>query len=306
MRYRGGQRNCCHAQNDANRLSKTAAMKAHRIAFLTALSLLAFASNSILCRLALADQEIDAASFTTVRLASGAAVLGLLAARSLRGVRWPGSMSSATALLLYAAPFSFAYLRLGAGVGALILFGCVQATMLGWGILRREQTSGAVWAGLAIAIAGLIALTRPGRAAPDALGAAAMVLAGVAWGIYSLRGRTSSAPPLATTAANFLRSVPMAAALSALAVASGSFHASLRGLILAATSGALASGIGYSLWYAALRGLSATRAAILQLLVPILAAVGGVAVLGEPVSLRVAVAGAAILVGVAIAVRSSA
>jgi drug/metabolite transporter (DMT)-like permease len=281
-------------------------MNAHRTAVLTALSLVAFASNSILCRLALAGHEIDAASFTAVRLASGALVLGVLAARSLRGRRWPGSAGSTLALLLYAAPFSFAYLRLGAGVGALILFGCVQATMVGWGVVRGERASGAVWLGLLIAVAGLIGLTTPGRSAPDGLGAAAMAIAGVAWGIYSLRGRTSSAPPLTTTAANFLRSLPVAAALATLAAASGGLHASSRGLVLAVASGALASGLGYSLWYSALRGLSATRAAIVQLLVPILAAGGGIAVLGEPISGRVAVAGAVILGGVAIAVRSSA
>jgi drug/metabolite transporter (DMT)-like permease len=233
-------------------------------------------------------------------------VLGLLGARSLRGARWPGSVGSTLALALYAAPFSFAYLRLGAGMGALILFGCVQATMLGWGALRGEQAPRAVWLGLAIALGGLIALTRPGRSAPDAVGVVVMAIAGVAWGVYSLRGRSSWAPPLPTTAANFVGSVPLALALSALGAASGSVHVSLRGLTLAAASGALASGLGYSLWYSALRGLSATRAAIVQLLVPILAAGGGVALLGEPITLRLALAGAAILGGVAVAVRASA
>ena len=281
------------------------ATRAYLIPVLTAVSLLAFAGNSILCRLALATREIDAASFTSLRLISGALVLGALAAPTLRAGPWPGSVGSTSALVLYAAPFSFAYVRLGTGVGALILFGCVQATMIGWGVARGERAPITVWIGLSIALAGLVGLTLKGRSSPDPMGAAAMALAGLAWGIYSLRGRTSSAGPLAATAANFLGSVPIAVGLCALAVASGTVHASMRGLVLAATSGALTSGLGYSLWYSALKRLSATRAAIVQLLVPILAAGGGIIVLGEPVSIRVAAAGSAILGGVAIALRPS-
>jgi drug/metabolite transporter (DMT)-like permease len=271
---------------------------------LTAASLVAFAANSLLCRLALAQRQIDAASFTAVRLVGGAVVLGLLAASQLRAHPWPGSLYSTAALVLYAAPFSFAYLRLGAGLGALVLFGAVQTTMIVWGFVRGERASRATWIGFAIAVAGLVGLTAPGATAPDALGTAAMALAGVAWGVYSLRGRTSQAPPLATTAANFVGAVPVAGALMLAAACTSTIHLSRSGVGLALASGVLASGVGYSLWYMALRHLSATRAAILQLLVPILAAAAAVVLLGEPITLRMALAGSAILGGVALAIRA--
>jgi len=275
-----------------------------RTVLLTALSLVAFAANSILCRLALAERRIDAASFTTIRLVSGAIVLGLFAYGSMRKSRWAGSMISTAALFAYAAPFSFAYLRLGAGIGALVLFGTVQATMIGWGVWRGEKTSRSVWLGLAMALSGLVGLTAPGANAPDTIGVAMMVTAGIAWGVYSLRGRAASAPPLLTTAANFLGTVPFTLALSVATLGSSSASISAEGVGLAVASGALASGVGYSLWYAALRDLTATRAAILQLLVPILAAVGGMLMLGETLHLRLLVAGATILCGVAIAVAA--
>ena len=277
-----------------------------RTALFTALALIGFAGNSLLCRLALADRTIDAASFTAVRLASGAVVLVLLARGWRAGPRSAGNAISAAALFAYAAPFSYAYLRLGAGLGALVLFGAVQATMIGWGIVRGERPRLAVWLGLGLALGGLVGLAAPGASSPDLVGVAAMTVAGVAWGVYSLRGRSSPGGPLATTAANFARSVPLAAVLLVAAALLSGLHGSARGILLAALSGAIASGLGYSLWYAALPGLTATRAAILQLLVPVLAAGGGVGLLGERVSLRLLLTGAAILGGVALAIRGSA
>lgn len=276
----------------------------HRTAVFTALALIGFAGNSLLCRMALAGSAIDAASFTGVRLASGALVLALLARTWRAG---SGSVLSAVALFAYAAPFSFAYLRLGAGMGALILFGTVQATMIGWGLARGERPRPGAWIGLGLALAGLVGIAAPGATSPDPLGLALMTVAGVSWGVYSLRGRRARAgSPLAVTAANFVLSVPLAVALTGGAAAFGSLHASADGLVLAVVSGAVASGLGYSLWYAALPGLTATRAAILQLLVPVLAAGGGVGLLGERVSLRLLLTGAAILGGVALAVRATA
>jgi drug/metabolite transporter (DMT)-like permease len=282
---------------------------------LTAFALVAFASNSILCRLALAPKAIDAGSFTLVRLASGAVVLslirGLLARRGGGAEDAPGRDRGAAAapfrglhpwvpgllLFLYAAPFSFAYVRIGAGTGALILFACVQATMLVGGIRSGERFDALEVLGLAAALLGLVCLVAPGVSAPSPLGSALMAVAGVSWGLYSLVGR-GSRDPLTDTARNFLRSVP-----PAILVGLATLHAarfSTRGILLAAASGALASGLGYSAWYSALRGLTAIRASILQLLVPMLAAVGGVLLLAEPVTGRLVVAASLIVGGVGI------
>jgi drug/metabolite transporter (DMT)-like permease len=274
-----------------------------RIALLTAVALIAFAANSLLCRLALAGREIDAASFTAIRIASGAVVLALLAGRRDGGALRAGSWGSAAALFVYAAPFSFAYLELGAGPGALILFAAVQTTMLGVAIAGGERPRPAVWIGLAIALGGLVALAAPGATAPDPLAAALMAAAGAAWGVYSLRGRRAAGAPLAATAGNFVRAAPMAIALAAVAAAVAPVAITPRGAGLAIASGALASGAGYALWYAALRGLAAAEAAVVQLLVPVIAAAGGVALLGEIVSVRLALAAAAILGGVGLAIR---
>ena len=270
----------------------------HAVAALCSAALLGFAANSLLCRAALGGGSIDAASFTALRLASGAAVLALLARRAPD--RRAGSWASAAALAGYAAAFSFAYLRLTAATGALILFAAVQATMLGWGIWRGERPRALEWLGFAIAAGGLVALTLPGLAAPDPLGGALMAAAGLSWGIYSLRGR-GARDPLAVTADNFARTLPLAAvlALGALTLAG---HATIRGAALAVASGALASGVGYSLWYAALPQLAATRAAIVQLSVPAVTAGAAVALLGEAMTPRFAVAATAILGGVALAV----
>ncbi|MCA9590168.1 MAG: DMT family transporter [Myxococcales bacterium] len=278
-----------------------------RAILLTAAALMCFAANSILCRLALAERHIDATSFTAIRLLSGALVLLVLArgratGDATRGARW----ISAAALFAYAAPFSYAYLRLGAAMGALILFASVQVTMVGWGVVRGERPSALGWLGIVVAMAGLVGLTAPGKGAPEPIGAVAMALAGAAWGAYSLRGRLASGDPIATTSSSFTRSLPFAIVLFAAVAPLAGAHATPRGVALAAASGALASGAGYSVWYAALRHLSATRAAVLQLLVPVLAAAGGVAWLGERVSTRLLAASVAMLGGVALTIRDRA
>lgn len=268
----------------------------------TAAALVCFAANGLLSRLALAHGAIDAGSFTAIRLASGALVLLALARATRPGVARPRrSWAGVGSLFLYAAPFSYAYVELGAGVGALVLFGVVQLTMIGWGIARGERPGALVWLGLALALGGLVALVLPSAHAPSPVGLALMALAGVGWGAYSLLGR-GAGDPLLRTASNFAWDVPLAAALLGAAAAAAPLHVTATGALLAAASGAIASGIGYSLWYAALRGLTATRAGILQLLVPIEVALGGVALLGEPMTPRLALVGAVILGGVALAI----
>jgi drug/metabolite transporter (DMT)-like permease len=287
------------------------------IAVLTALAMLAFAANSLLCRLALRGAHIDPAGFALVRVGAGAAVLALLA-RTRRGAHAPahthahasapapvrGDWRAAAMLFAYVAAFSFAYLTLAAGTGALILFGAVQLTMFAAGLRAGERFAPAGWLGLALAMAGLVVLVLPGVAAPPPpAGAALMALAGVAWGLYSLRGR-GVPDPLAATAANFVRALPMAVVLGLVFVTRLRFDAA--GVLLALASGALTSGLGYVVWYAALRSLSALRAAVVQLSVPVLAACGGALWLGEAFTLRLALAVAAILGGIALALLGKA
>jgi len=267
---------------------------------LTAIAMLAFAANSVLCRLALQQSAIDAASFTVIRLLSGALVLALLLHARGAGRGRSGNWVSAFALFAYAAAFSFAYVSLPTGVGALLLFAAVQATMILTGFARGERLASRQVAGLLLAFGGFVYLLLPGLSAPPLVGALLMVFAGVAWGVYSLRGR-GTRDALAATAGNFLRTVPMAIALALLGLAAVDVRAS--GVLYAVLSGALASGAGYAVWYAALRGLSATNAATVQLSVPVIAALGGVLLLGEAVTLRLALASVAILGGVAIVLR---
>jgi drug/metabolite transporter (DMT)-like permease len=269
-------------------------------ALLTVLALTAFAFNSILTRMALGRGLIDAAGFVSVRLAAGAlalAVLVCLRARSWRPLRG-GGLAGALALFAYAAPFSFAYLRIGAATGALVLFGTVQLTMIGWGVAHGERPRPRAWVGLGLAAAGLAALILPAATRPDPAGIALMVVAGVAWGSYSLQGR-GAPDPLAANARAFLRSTPLALLLSAVTWRSSVLDR--RGLLLAALSGAVTSGLGYAIWYRALRGLTATQAAILQLSVPVIAAVAAVVTLGETLGGRLVACGAAVLAGVALA-----
>ena len=271
-----------------------------RTALATGAALCGFAANSLLCRAALGERAIDAWSFTTVRLVSGAVTLAALVRLTNSRASSGGSFLSAFALWAYAAFFSLAYLRLPTGVGALVLFASVQATMIGWSIVQGSRPSAVEWWGFALAFAGLIVLTRPGATLPDPSGLGLMALAGLAWGVYSLRGRASGAP-LVATCDNFVRSVPLALAALLAAIVTTSLHASPRGAVLASASGALASGLGYSLWYLALPQLGAVRAALVQLLVPVLAAVAGILLLDERPTVRLSIAGPLILGGVAFA-----
>ena len=267
-----------------------------RVLALTTLAMLAFAGNSLLCRLALAHTAIDPASFTAIRLVSGAAMLSLAA--RLRGGPWSGrgNWPSALALLAYAVAFSFAYVGLSAATGALLLFGAVQVTMIGVGLRRGERLHGAQWPGLALALGGLLLLLLPGLTAPPAGRAALMLGAGVGWGVYSLRGQGAGEATL-VNAGNFLRAAPAALALAL--VLSHAARPDPAGVGYAVASGALASGVGYAIWYAALPSLRATTAAVVQLSVPALATVGGALLLGEPVTARVVLASVAILGGIA-------
>lgn len=266
---------------------------------LTLLAMLAFAGNSLLCRLALKETGIDPATFTAVRIVSGALALALIL--RLRGglPHAAGTWRSALALFAYAAGFSYAYVSLPAGTGALLLFGAVQATMIGYGLATGERLGGRQTGGLVLALVGLVGLLLPGLSAPPLSGSLLMLAAGVAWGVYTLRGK-GAGDPIGATAGNFLRAAPMAAALAALAWPGLALDAA--GLAYAVVSGALASGVGYAIWYTALRGLTATSAATVQLSVPVLAAAGGVALLGEPVDLRLVLASVAVLGGIALVI----
>jgi len=272
-------------------------MASTRLLLLTTCAMLAFAGNSLLCRLALQQTGIDPASFTTLRLVSGAAILWLLV--SLRGDRrnMGGGWPAALALFIYAAGFSFAYVSLPTGTGALILFGAVQATMIGYGFWRGERLVRQQIGGMALALAGLVGLLLPGASAPSLQGSLLMLAAGVAWGSYSLLGKGSS-QPIRDTAGNFLRTLPLAALLSSLTLSGATLDNAGVGLALA--SGALASGLGYLLWYAVMPALAATTAATVQLSVPLLAALGGVVLLAEPITLRLVLAAGAILGGIAL------
>lgn len=277
-----------------------------RLVILVSLAMLAFAGNSLLCRIALKHTSIDAASFTTMRMLSGACMLWLVvrlksgtgsAARA--GERSGGNWLSACALFVYAAGFSFAYVSMSAATGALLLFGSVQATMIGYGVFKGERMHKLQLVGFALALAGLVALMLPGLAAPTLLSSLSMLSAGVAWGIYSLRGK-GVGDPTQVTAGNFMHAVPMALVLSLLMFKHQSLDGS--GLGLAVLSGALASGLGYAIWYRALPAIKATHAATVQLSVPVIAALGGVVFIGEAVTVPMLLASSAILGGIALVI----
>ncbi len=268
---------------------------------LTTVALLAFAANSLLARAALADGAIDPASYTAIRMLSGALVLALLlVVRRREGVAAarPGSWASAIAILVYAFAFSLAYGRLGAATGAVILFAAVQGTMVAWGALRADRPTARELAGLALAFAALVWLLLPRLDAPDPVGSALMVTAGIAWGVYSLRGR-GAGNPVEATAGNFVRAALLCLPLLAAPFLGG--HAEGTGIALAVASGAVTSGLGYVVWYRALPHLSTTQAAAVQLAVPVIAAFGGVALLGETLTARLVAASVGILGGLALA-----
>jgi drug/metabolite transporter (DMT)-like permease len=274
-------------------------MSRTRLVVATVLAMIAFAGNSLLCRLALKDAHIDAATFTTVRIVAGAVMLWLIVRLRDGTLVRAGNWLSALALFAYACGFSFAYISLPVGTGALLLFGAVQATMIGYGFWAGERLRGLQLAGLVIAFAGLVGLMLPGVAAPSLQGSALMLGAGVAWGIYSLRGRNAG-EPTRTTAGNFLRAVSFAVTLSIVTLPWASLDG--LGVCYAIASGALTSGLGYAIWYTALQGLKATQAATVQLSVPLIAAAGGIAFLGEHVTLRLLIAAVAILGGIALVI----
>lgn len=274
-----------------------------RTFMLTLLAMVAFAANSVLCRMALKQTAIDAASFTAIRLVSGAAVLWVivyLRSGARAGTRTgTGSWLSAVALFAYAAGFSFAYVSLPTATGALLLFGAVQATMIGQGIRAGERLQARQVIGLVLAFGGLVGLLLPGVTAPPLWAALLMLGAGVSWGIYSLRGK-GAGDPVRTTAGNFLRTVPIVLVL--VLFLSGGVRLDLPGVGYAFASGALASGIGYAIWYAALPSLKATTAATVQLGVPMIAAIGGTLFLAEPLTMRLVLAAMAVLGGIALVI----
>ncbi|HUN00640.1 MAG TPA: DMT family transporter [Halothiobacillus sp.] len=270
-----------------------------RIVVLTSLAMIAFAGNSLLCRVALIHTSIDPASFTAIRLISGAMMLWLVVQIKSGTQISRGNWMSAFALFTYAAGFSFAYVSLPAATGALLLFGAVQVTMIGYGIWTGERLLKLQILGLTLAFGGLVGLLLPGLSAPPLSGSILMLVSGIAWGIYSLRGK-GVGDPTKVTAGNFLRAAPIAAVLSLLMLKGSSLD--VAGFWYAVSSGALASGLGYAIWYTVLPALKATNASTVQLSVPVIAALGGVVFLSEPITLRLALASVAILGGIALVI----
>ena len=265
---------------------------------LTAVAMVAFAANSVLARLAFATAGAEPLSYTGLRLIAGAVTLAILLLVRDRRLVVAGSWRGAAALFGYAILFSIAYILLGAGTGALILFASVQIGILGWAVFKGDRPSPLEWLGLALAFGGLVYLVSPGLVAPNAIGTALMVVAGLCWAAYTLIGRGSTSP-LADTAGNFIRTLPLALVLVAAGLALQ--IPSPRAAAYAIASGALASGVGYAIWYAVLPQLTRTRAAIVQLTVPAIAAAGGVLLIGEPLTPRLVIATLAIIGGVAFA-----
>lgn len=271
-----------------------------KIFILTSLAMMAFAANSLLCRMALGDSAIDPASFTTLRIMSGAVILWLIVFLRSSGKTITQRDFVATGFLFaYAILFSFAYISLTAGTGALILFGMVQATMIITGLIKGERPHWLAWLGILAAVAGLAYLVSPGVSAPPVSGAVLMALAGIAWGGYSLKGRQTK-EPISATAYNFVLALPLT--LIASCIMYSDMHLTVSGVILAVLSGAMASGIGYVIWYAALPHLSPTPAASVQLSVPLIAAFAGIVMLDEQLTVRFVIASVLILGGIALVV----
>jgi drug/metabolite transporter (DMT)-like permease len=280
-------------------------VRSSRAILLTTFAMIAFAANSLLNRLALGQNTIDPTSYTTIRLIAGTVMLFIIASLQRKGDEpvLRGSWLSAAFLFLYAITFSFAYLSLSTGTGALILFGSVQITMIIVALRSGERPRVMEWMGLLLALGGLVYLVFPGLTAPSPLGSALMTVAGISWGFYTLRGRGSQ-NPLGDTAGNFAYAVPLVLVILLLALNNVSI--SPYGVLYATLSGALASGVGYAIWYTALRGLTTTRAATVQLSVPVIAAWSGVVFLAEHVSARLVIAGVLILGGIALSLLSRA
>jgi drug/metabolite transporter (DMT)-like permease len=270
-----------------------------RVVVLTAATLICFSANSLLTRAALDTGRLDWAWFTLVRLASGTVMLSVLVRARGTTPQERGGWIPGAALAGYAVAFTLAYTRIGAAAGALLLFGAVQATMIGVGLVRGERPARIDWLGVALALGGLAVLTRPGALRPDAFGSGLMVGAGVCWGIYSLLGRRSR-DPLAATSGNFAWATILAVVVVGLLVPDRRITAS--GILLAVASGAIASGLGYTIWYTVLPSLAAWRAAIVQLIVPVLTALAAVVLLGESISTRLLISGALIAAGVALTI----
>ncbi len=264
---------------------------------LTGLALIAFAANSVLCRLALGNEAIDAASFTVIRLLSGAIVLFLIIRFTQKNTELStnGSWIASLMLFLYAITFSYAYISLDTGTGALILFGSVQITMILLSLISGTRLHYTEWAGVIIAFTGFVYLILPGVTTPSTVGFLLMAAAGIAWGIYTLKGRGSQ-NPLMDTAYNFLRTIPLVILLTIITISHANY--SSEGVLLALLSGGITSGIGYTIWYIALGGLSATQAAVLQLLVPVIAALGGVLFVSETITVRLTISAAMVIGGI--------
>jgi drug/metabolite transporter (DMT)-like permease len=270
----------------------------------TSIAMLAFAGNSVICRLALSGGSIDPGSFTNIRIAAGAITLFIILGlrKGSSGIRTHGSWQSAALLFAYAICFSYAYVDLQTGSGALILFGLVQATMIAMALRSGERPRAAEWVGWSVAAAGFVWLLLPGASAPSTQGTVLMALAGISWGLYSIRGKRES-DPLASTAANFARAlIPASIVAIVIFVDSAHMHASSYGIMLAVISGGITSGIGYVIWYAAIRRLTSMQAALVQLSVPVIAASGGVLLVAEPLTTRLLLSGVLVIGGISIAV----
>ena len=270
-----------------------------KLVLLAVLAMTAFAANSLLCRMALVETDIDPASFTFWRLTSGALMLTLLVVMRNQKPLQEGNMASAIALFVYAAGFSFAYISMTTGAGALLLFGAVQVTMISWGLFKGERMSALQWGGFLLALVGLILLLLPNAAVPQLSSALMMLAAGIAWGVYSLKGKGAKFP-IEATAGNFIRSTPLALVLLVIFWPGGEFHA--EGMAYAVASGAIASALGYALWYSILVHIAAIKAATLQLSVPVLAVFAGWLFLDEPVTLRIILSSLAVIGGVAMVI----
>lgn len=270
-----------------------------KLVLLAALAMTAFAANSLLCRMALVETDIDPASFTFWRLTSGALMLTLLVVMRNQKPLQEGNMASAIALFVYAAGFSFAYISMTTGAGALLLFGAVQVTMISWGLFKGERMSTLQWGGFLLALVGLILLLLPNAAVPQLSSALMMLAAGIAWGVYSLKGKGAKFP-IEATAGNFIRATPLALVLLVIFWPGGEFHA--EGMAYAVASGAIASALGYALWYSILVHIAAIKAATLQLSVPVLAVFAGWVFLDETVTLRIILSSLAVIGGVAMVI----